>query len=88
MADADPREALRLELACWQRRTHTLWDMLPHPDKVLTVAQKKQATEWPSDGGGFGRPPQLGQVMTGPEQNRLKLTDDLLKTETAPFWRG
>ncbi len=56
-------------------------DIDAHLDKLLTADQKKQAAEWPRDpgGNGFDPSPQPGQVMAGPEQNRLKLTDDQKK---------
>jgi hypothetical protein len=56
-------------------------DIDAHLDKLLTADQKKQAAEWPRDpgGDGFDPSPQPGQVMAGPEQNRLKLTDDQKK---------
>lgn len=46
-------------------------DIDAHLDKLLTAPQKKQATEWAQ-----GTLPQPGVVMSGAEQNRLKLTDD------------
>jgi hypothetical protein len=50
-------------------------------DKLFTADQKKQAAEWPRgpDAGGGGPSPRPGQVMAGPEQNRLKLTDEQKK---------
>ncbi len=57
-------------------------DIDAHLDKLLTADQKKQSAEWPRGpgGNGFGgAAPQPGQVMAGPEQNRLKLTDDQKK---------
>ena len=56
-------------------------DIDAHLDKLLTADQKKQAAEWPRDpgGNGYDPSPQPGQVMAGPEQNRLKLTDDQKK---------
>jgi hypothetical protein len=60
-------------------------DIDAHLDKLLTATQKKQSTEWTRDAGagGFGPSPQPGLVMTGPEQNRLKLTDDQKKDMVA-----
>jgi hypothetical protein len=59
-------------------------DIDAHLDKLLTATQKKQATERPQDqGGGPGPSTQPGLVMTGPEQNRLKLTDDQKADVTA-----
>jgi hypothetical protein len=57
-------------------------DIDAHLDKLLTADQKKQATESAAGAGGF-RPPQLGQVMTVPEQDRLKLTDEQKKDMAA-----
>jgi hypothetical protein len=56
-------------------------DIDAHLDKLLTADQKKQATEWPRDpyGNGFGPARQPGHVMAGPEQTRLKLTDEQKK---------
>jgi Spy/CpxP family protein refolding chaperone len=56
-------------------------DIDAHLDKLLTADQKKQSTEWPSDqiGNGYFPSPQPGQVMAGPDQTRLKLTDDQKK---------
>jgi len=53
-------------------------DIDAHLDKLLSATQKKQATESTQDqgAGGPGPAPQPGVVMTGPQQNRLKLTDD------------
>ncbi|HEV3445299.1 MAG TPA: aryl-sulfate sulfotransferase [Gemmataceae bacterium] len=48
-------------------------------DKLFTAEQKKQSTQSPRDAGGFGPPRSPGLVMTSPEQNRLKLTDDQKK---------
>jgi hypothetical protein len=52
-------------------------DIDAHLDTLLTADQKKQAAEFPTGQGnyGFGPSPQPGQVMAGPEQNRLKFTD-------------
>jgi hypothetical protein len=52
-------------------------------DKLLTPTQRKQATTRDAGGGGFGPSSQPGQVMTGPEQSRLKLTDDQKKDMAA-----
>ncbi len=56
-------------------------DIDAHLDKLLTADQKKQSAEWPRNpgGNGFYSAPQPGQVVAGPEQNRLKLTDDQKK---------
>jgi hypothetical protein len=56
-------------------------DIDAHMDKLLTADQKKQAAEWPRIPGnnGYAPSPRPGQVMAGPEQNRLKLTDDQKK---------
>ena len=53
-------------------------DIDAHLEKLLTADQKKLSAEWPRDPGGNGYDPssQPGQVMDGPKQNRLKLTDD------------
>ena len=57
-------------------------DVDAHLDKLLTATQKKQAAER-AGAGGFGPSPQPGVVMTGPEQSRLKLTDDQKKDMAA-----
>lgn len=54
-------------------------DIDAHLDKLLSVEQKKQFAEQNAGAGGFGSSSQPGQVMTGPEQNRLKLTEDQKK---------
>jgi Arylsulfotransferase (ASST) len=56
-------------------------DIDAHLDKLLTADQKKQSTEWSRGSGGDGFYPssQPGQLMPGPEQNRLKLTDEQKK---------
>jgi hypothetical protein len=56
-------------------------DIDAHLDKLLTADQKKQSTEWPRGPGNNGFEParQPGRVMAGPEQNRLRLTDDQKK---------
>jgi len=54
-------------------------DIDAHLDKLLTPAQKKQSTELDAGGGGFGPSSQPGMVMSNPEQNRLKLTEDQKK---------
>ena len=56
-------------------------DIDAHVDKLLSAEQKKQAGEWPREpgGNGYARSTRPGQVMAGPEQNRLKLTDDQKK---------
>jgi Arylsulfotransferase (ASST) len=57
-------------------------DIDAHLDKLLTADQKKQAGVWPQNaGGGGGYEPSRkpGQVIAGPEQNRLKMTDDQKK---------
>jgi hypothetical protein len=54
-------------------------DVDAHLDKLFTADQKKQSTQSPRDAGGFGPPRSPGLVMTSPEQNRLKLTDDQKK---------
>jgi hypothetical protein len=56
-------------------------DIDAHLDKLLTADQKKQATEWPrgSGGDGAGPSPRPGQLMAGPEQDRLRLTEDQKK---------
>jgi Arylsulfotransferase (ASST) len=56
-------------------------DIDAHLDKLLTPEQKKQSTEWPSNqtGNGYFPTPQPGRIMAGPEQTRLKLTDDQKK---------
>jgi hypothetical protein len=48
-------------------------------DKVLSTDQIKRSTEWTKSP--FGQPPspKPGEVMTGPEQGRLRLTDDQKK---------
>lgn len=51
-------------------------DIDAHLDKLLTPAQKKQATDQDQGSGGPGPSTQPGLVMTGAEQTRLKLTDD------------
>jgi Spy/CpxP family protein refolding chaperone len=49
-------------------------------DKLLTDDQKKQLKEPQGGGpGGFGGPPQAGQVLPGSVRDRLKLTDDQKK---------
>src|SRR5262249_509081 len=50
-------------------------------DKLLASEQKKRSAEWPRGpgGNGFNPSPQPGQVMAGPEQDRLRLTDDQKK---------
>jgi len=55
-------------------------DIDAHLDKLLTADQKKPSTE-SATGPGAGYTPRTrpGQVMTDPEQNRLKLTDDQKK---------
>jgi Arylsulfotransferase (ASST) len=58
-------------------------DIDAHLDKLLTADQKKQFTDRDAGTGGFGPSPQPGQVMTGAEQNRLKLTDDQKKDVVA-----
>ncbi len=56
-------------------------DIDAHLDKLLTADQKKQAAQWPPDPGanGFYQSSRPGQVMGGPDQSRLKLTDDQKK---------
>jgi Arylsulfotransferase (ASST) len=57
-------------------------DIDAHLDKLLTADQKKQSSQWPQPTGGAGffyPSSQPGQVMAGPEQTRLKLTDDQKK---------
>jgi hypothetical protein len=56
-------------------------DIDAHLDKLLTADQKKQAGEWPKGqgGNGYNPAPRPGHVMAGPDQNRLKLTDDQKK---------
>jgi hypothetical protein len=56
-------------------------DIDAHLDKLLTADQKKQAAEWPRGavGDGIGPSPQPGRVLAGPEQDRLKLTDEQKK---------
>jgi hypothetical protein len=56
-------------------------DIYARLDKLLTVEQKKQlAPRGPAPGAaGFSPPSRPGQVMAGPEQDRLKLTDDQRK---------
>jgi len=50
-------------------------------DKLFTADQKKGSSQQPRDAGagGFGPPHSPGLVMTSPEQNRLRLTDDQKK---------
>jgi hypothetical protein len=48
-------------------------------DKLLTVEQKKQFTGKGPDPAGFRPPSQPGQIMTRPEQDQLKLTDEQRK---------
>jgi hypothetical protein len=69
-------------------------DIDAHLDKLLTSEQINQATKWPPNtGGGPGFDPsrQPGQVVAGPEQNRLKMTDnqkkDLLDLQKAVDFR-
>jgi hypothetical protein len=57
-------------------------DIDAHLDMLLTDGQKKQSAE-PKGGGGYGGFSRPGQVMTGGEQNRLKLTDEQKKDLTA-----
>ena len=56
-------------------------DIDAHLDKLLTADQKKQSAEWPSTprGNGYFPSPQPGQIMSSPDQTRLKLTDDQKK---------
>jgi Arylsulfotransferase (ASST) len=55
-------------------------DMDGKVDKLLTDEQKKQLKEPQSFGpGGFGGPPQVGQVMPAPVQDRLKVTAEQKK---------
>ena len=55
-------------------------DVDAHLDRLLTADQKKQADAWPPGAGGDGGPSHRpGQVMAGPEQDRLKLSDDQKK---------
>jgi Arylsulfotransferase (ASST) len=56
-------------------------DIDAHLDKLLTADQKKRSAEWPPGPGGneIGPSPQPGQVMAGPQQNHLGLTDDQKK---------
>src|SRR5262245_4432323 len=49
-------------------------------DKLLTAEQKKRVTERGTDPAPFSRP---GQVMAGPQQDRLNLTDDQKKDLTS-----
>jgi Spy/CpxP family protein refolding chaperone len=50
-------------------------------DKLLTVEQKKQLAQKGRGAGtgGFVAPSQPGQIISGPEQNRLKLSDEQKK---------
>jgi hypothetical protein len=71
-----------LQISAEQRRQldEIQKDIDAHLDRLLTADQKRSA-EWPggSGGDGDGPAPQPGQVLAGPEQDRLKLTDDQKK---------
>ena len=58
-------------------------DIDAHLDKLLTAAQKKQATDAMPVPAAMGLHRNPAQVMTAAEQNRLKLTDDQKKDMVA-----
>jgi len=74
-------EMLAISADQWRQLDEIQRDVDAHLDKLLTADQKKLAGSWPSEqgGNGFDGGSQPGLVMTVPEQNRLKLTDDQRK---------
>jgi hypothetical protein len=59
----------------WVRLNEIQKDIDARLDKLLSATQKKRATERDAGDGGFEPFRQPGKVMTGAEQDRLKLTD-------------
>jgi hypothetical protein len=76
------RDALGLSADQKKQMDELQKDVDARLEKLLTADQKKQLKERPSSFGPGSPPPQAGQVLPKPEQDRLKLSDEQ-KTQLA-----